>query len=207
MQGSRRNPLDLRHPGRVFAAVSITILVVDQIAKFAVRSNLVEGQSSPLIAGVLNLTYVHNVGAAFGLFPGRQPVFIATSCFVLFVIAAYWRRARPREWPVVVALAMVAAGALGNLIDRAVLGPVTDFLEFAFVQFPVFNVADMAIIGGVAVLALWILFPAEEDPEPPADEAAPLPEQPAGDVTPLPEALAGDVTSLPNPPVGTGASQ
>jgi lipoprotein signal peptidase len=53
-----------------------------------------------------------------------------------------------------------------------VLGSVTDFFEFAFVEFPVFNVADMAIIGGVAVLALWILFPVDEEPETLAEEDA-----------------------------------
>lgn len=170
VQGSRRDPLGLAHPGRVYAAVAFTILVIDQLTKAVVRANLVEGQTAQLVAGLLNLTYVHNVGAAFGLFPGRQPVFIATSFFVLFVVAAFWRRTKPREWPVVVALAMVSAGALGNLIDRAVLGQVTDFFEFAFVRFPVFNVADMAILGGVAVLALWILFPADEVPEPAIDD-------------------------------------
>jgi len=181
VQRSRRVPLDLRHPGRVFAAVASIILVVDQLSKAVVRANLVEGQTRPLVAQLLNLTHVHNVGAAFGLFPGRQPVFIATSCFVLFIVAAYWRRARPREWPVVVALAMVSAGALGNLIDRAVLGFVTDFFEFAFIEFPVFNVADMAIIGGVAVLAVWILFPGEEEnDEAPADEPETRPEASAG---------------------------
>jgi signal peptidase II len=126
-----------------------------------------------VVSHVLNITYVRNVGAAFGLFPGRQPVFMATSLAVLFVIAAFWRRARPTEWPVAVALGLVAAGALGNLIDRAVLGRVTDFFEFGFVQFPVFNVADMAIVFGVGILALWILFGPQ--PEEPAEEPAEMP--------------------------------
>jgi signal peptidase II len=78
------------------------------------------------------------------------------------VIAAYWRRARPVQWPVVIALAMIASGALGNLLDRAVIGHVTDFFEFGFVSFPVFNVADMAIVGGVGVLMVWILFGPEQ---------------------------------------------
>lgn len=163
MQGSRRSPLDLPHPGRVLTFISITILAIDQVTKAFVRADVVQGSASVLVPGLVNLTHVHNVGAAFGLLPGRQPVFIATSCLVLFVVAAFWRRARPREWPVVIGLAMVTAGALGNLIDRVVLGSVTDFLEFAFVEFPVFNVADMAILGGVAMLAIWILFPASED--------------------------------------------
>jgi len=139
-----------------------------------------------LLRGVLNLTFVNNVGAAFGLFPGRQPVFMATSALVLFVIAAYWRRAHPKEWPVVIALGLVCAGALGNLIDRAVLGRVTDFLEFGFVQFPVFNVADMAILAGVGVLALWILFGPQPDEEgvPTAVESL---DGPAAEPTDMPE--------------------
>ena len=116
-----------------------------------------------LIPSVLRLTFVQNTGAAFGLFPGRQPVFMATSLFVLFVIAAYWRRVRPRQWPVVVALALVTAGATGNLIDRAFIGQVTDFFEFTFVDFPVFNIADMCIILGVGILMVWVLFGPDEE--------------------------------------------
>jgi len=106
VQGSRRVPLDLSHPGRVFLATALVALAIDQIAKFVARADLAAHASIKLIPGVLNLTYVQNAGAAFGLFPGRQPVFIVTSLLVLFVIAAFWRRARPTEWPVVIALAL-----------------------------------------------------------------------------------------------------
>ena len=174
MQGSRRNPLDLGHPGRVFAIVAASILVVDQTTKAVVRTRLVIGESLSIVPHLLHLTYVHNMGAAFGLFPGRQPVFIVTSIGVLMVIAGYWLRARPREWPLVVALAMVTAGAMGNLIDRAIIGQVTDFFEFGFIDFPVFNVADIAIVGGVGVLAAWILFGPVESPTP--EEPAPTKE-------------------------------
>jgi len=167
VQASRRDPLELRHPGRVFVAIAASILLVDQVTKAFVRSNMTPGESITVARGLLNLTFVNNVGAAFGLFPGKQPVFIATSLVVLFVVAAYWRRARPREWPVVVALALVCAGALGNLLDRTLVGRVTDFFEFGFIEFPVFNIADMAIIFGVGILALWILFGPQ--PEPPSD--------------------------------------
>ena len=132
--------------------------MVDQITKALVRARFVTGESLTIVPHLLHLTYVHNVGAAFGLFPGRQPVFIVTSVMVLFVIAAYWLRAKPREWPIVLALAMVTAGAVGNLIDRAIIGQVTDFFEFGFIDFPVFNVADIGIVGGVGMLAAWVLF-------------------------------------------------
>jgi len=158
VQGSRRDPLGLAHPGRVFLAVAASILLLDQVSKAVVRAYLQIGRSIGLIPHVMRLTLVHNSGAAFGLFPGRQPVFVITSLLMLLAIAIYWGRARPTEWPVVIALAMIASGALGNLVDRAIVGQVTDFMEFAFIDFPVFNVADIGIVGGVGVLMIWILF-------------------------------------------------
>lgn len=186
VQGSRRVPLGLAHPGRVLVAVAASILLVDQITKAIVRAYMQTDQTVGLIPYVIRLTLVRNTGAAFGIFPGRQPVFVITSLLVLFAIAAYWRRARPREWLVVVALAMIAGGALGNLIDRALIGRVTDFFEFAFVDFPVFNVADMAIVGGVGALMVWVLFgpeptyPAEAD----ADDSEPTAPTPAESLGP-----------------------
>ena len=140
---------------------------------------MVEQQSIRMIPHLLHLTYVRNEGAAFGLFPGRQPFFIVTSLLVLFVIAAYWRRQHPLQWPVVVALALVTAGAVGNLIDRSVLGYVTDFFEFGFFDFPVFNVADACIFVGVAVLMVWILFGPEETSD--GEEAAEVSEAQSSD--------------------------
>jgi signal peptidase II len=87
-----------------------------------------------------------------------------------FVIALYWRRSRPTAWPLVIALGLIAGGAIGNLIDRAFIGRVTDMFEFAFVDFPVFNVADSAIIVGVAILILWLLL--TPDPQHAAEESA-----------------------------------
>jgi signal peptidase II len=180
VQSGRRISLEIAHPGRLFGITAVAVLVTDQVTKLVVRSTLPVGVSKPgFIPHIIDLTSVRNSGAAFGLFPGQRPVFLLTSLLVLFAIAAYWRRARPREWPVVAALATVAGGSIGNLIDRAFIGYVTDFFEFAFMQFPVFNVADMGIVCGVAVLMVWILFgpqpiPAREAPAD-AEEAEAVP--------------------------------
>jgi signal peptidase II len=140
-------------------------LVLDQVTKAVARANMHVGDSvEGFIPGLINLTMVRNSGAAFGIFPGQRPVFVLTSLLVLFVIAAYWRRARPRQWPVVIAFATIAGGAIGNLIDRALIGYVTDFFEFSFVQFPVFNIADMGLVCGVGILMIWILFGPQPDP-------------------------------------------
>jgi signal peptidase II len=74
-----------------------------------------------------------------------------------------WRKARPSYWPVVVALGLITGGAVGNLIDRAIVGKVTDFLYFAAIDFPVFNIADSALIVGVGILIVWLLFGPEPD--------------------------------------------
>lgn len=179
VQGSGRAPLELDRPGRVFWLVAAVMLLADQITKSLVRvawssaaefhpldrvvSALMEarytpGESVDLIGSAIRLTHVRNTGAAFGLFPGYQPLFILTSTIVLVVVAAYWRRARPAVWPVVIALGLIVGGAVGNLIDRAMFGKVTDFLDAAIIDFPVFNVADSSIVVGVGILVVWLLF-------------------------------------------------
>ncbi len=158
MQGSRRVPLELRRPAAAFWTVALGTLALDQVTKMLTRASLPVGVVREFIPGFVDLTHVRNMGAAFGLFPGRQPIFIATSLVVLVVIGAYWRRDRPTAWPVVVGIGLVAGGATGNLIDRVVMTRVTDFLSFAFMDFPVFNIADMAIVGGVTMLVMWLVF-------------------------------------------------
>lgn len=168
-----------RHPARLFWAIAASVFIADQISKSLVRvlwsapatriplDGLVAsgvaprfsaGDALPLVGEVFQLTHVRNTGAAFGLFPGYQPIFIATSLIVLVVVAAYWKRARPDVWPIVVALALVAGGSAGNLVDRAIIGKVTDFLYVAIIDFPVFNIADSAIVVGVGILVAWLLF-------------------------------------------------
>ena len=163
------------------------MLVIDQLTKALVRDSFVLQQTRPFIPHVLDLTYVSNVGAAFGLLPGQRPVFIGTSLLVLLVIAAYWRRSRPQEWPIVFGLGFVTAGALGNLVDRAFFGRVTDFFSFAFMDFPVFNIADTSIFVGVMLLMAWLLF-------------GPEPERPLLDADPEGAAAAGPADSAPESP-------
>jgi signal peptidase II len=95
------------------------------------------------------------------MLPGNSVVFMSVSVLVLVGIAVYWVRVRPRHPLLVFALGLVSAGAAGNLIDRAVSGRVTDFIQIPF-DFPVFNLADSAIFVGVGMLVWWVLFgPAE----------------------------------------------
>ena len=177
----------LRRPGRLFLGLFSLVLVFDQISKSIVRVlwgsalammpldglvGRIVADASPrvdsisLIGNAVQITHVRNTGAAFGMLPGYRPVFVAASLAMLVTIAAYWRRDRPHAWPVVTALALIAGGAVGNLIDRLATGKVTDFIYAALIDFPVFNIADAAISVGVTILIGWLLFaPAPSKPE------------------------------------------
>lgn len=176
------------------AAIGTVVVGVDQTAKALVRAKMAPpGTSIPVIGDVLRLTYVRNLGASFGMLPGYRPVFIAVSLFVLVAIVAFVVRRRPERPWVVVALGLVGGGALGNLIDRVTFGWVTDFIRIPF-DFPVFNVADSAVVVGVAMLVWWLLFgPAPEQPVPSALPAHPEhPEHPEHPAHPEHPSIPGD---------------
>lgn len=135
------------------------VLVVDQASKAAVRQWLPLGASRPILEGVLDLTHVHNTGAAFGIFPGAMAWFMFAAVAVLAGIAFVWWRHAPRDRWTVIALGLIAGGAAGNLIDRALLGGVTDFFDVRI--WPVFNVADVALDVGVAIVVIRLLLGGE----------------------------------------------
>jgi len=148
-----------RRAGLASAATMLVVLALDQATKAYVRASMTLGRSIPVIPDVFSITHIQNKGAAFGLFPGQLGFFIIVAILVLGGIVWVWWRYHPHRWYTVLALGMVAAGALGNLIDRAGAGHVTDFLEIH--GWPVFNVADMALDVGVAILMVWLLFSKE----------------------------------------------
>ena len=139
-------------------AIMLSVLLLDQVTKAAVRRLLAVGETVPLLDGVFHFTHVRNLGAAFGLMPGNRVLFIATSLFVVVAVVLYWVKTRPRSGWLVVSLGLVCAGAMGNLIDRVFITTVTDFLDLTLIDFPVFNVADSAIVVGVGMLIVWVLF-------------------------------------------------
>ena len=144
----------------VFVIVSL-IISIDQITKFLVTRNLFYNQSVPVIKGVFYLTRIHNRGAAFGILRNQVPLFIITS--LLAVTLIYFNlKEHSQKKSYRIALSLILAGALGNLIDRAFLGYVIDFLDFRV--WPVFNVADSAITVGAIVLG-WLLLRSEKKAE------------------------------------------
>lgn len=98
---------------------------------------------------------MRNPGAAFGFLPNHQLIFLITTIVVVIFILFYYRRLKPHECAVKFALGLELGGAVGNLIDRLFFGRVTDFIDFRI--WPVFNIADIAIVVGLAVLG-WAVY-------------------------------------------------
>ncbi len=138
------------------------VVFLDQLTKYFINRNISLYQSVPVLQGIFHLTLVHNRGAAFGLFKNQVPVFIiASACAVVLIIRDL--RKQSRRVPYRVALSLILAGALGNLIDRVVLGYVVDFLDFRI--WPVFNVADSSISIGIGLLG-YVMFTDKSDKRP-----------------------------------------
>ena len=139
--------------------ISGVIIIVDQITKAIIRANIPFGGSwMPLtwLEPYFRIVHWENTGAAFGLFQQGGLVFGIMAVIVAVFIIIYYPQIPKDEKLIRVAMAMQMGGAIGNLIDRVVFGPVTDFISVG--NFPVFNIADSSITVGVGLLmlALWI---------------------------------------------------
>lgn len=143
----------------LYFILAAVLVAIDQIVKAFVRANIPLGTSIPFLPGVMDLAYVQNTGAAFSLFEGRTWILSIISLVISVILAAalalkLFKRPFPR-----LALALVLAGAVGNLIDRMLLGFVTDMFQTTFINFAVFNVADICVVlGGIAVCVYVIFF-------------------------------------------------
>lgn len=134
------------------------VLLFDQVTKYVVESALPLYQTwapIPELQAFFRFTHVPNTGTAFGLFPGGGFFFAAMAIIVSLAIIYYNFTIHEPQMMLRVALGLQLGGALGNLMDRFRLGHVTDFLDFG--PWPVFNVADMAIVAGAFVLGWMIL--------------------------------------------------
>ncbi len=135
-------------------ALSVLMVVLDQLSKHWARGALIPGEPMPFVPGVLQLTLVRNTGAAFSLFRESSLLLGLLSFAVAVGVSIWiWREARRGLW-MGLALGFLLGGTIGNGIDRWRLGHVTDFLELVPIQFPIFNWADIAI--NLAVLCFAI---------------------------------------------------
>ncbi|MCK8059471.1 MULTISPECIES: signal peptidase II [unclassified Fusibacter] len=144
----------------LYTAIIILAVILDQLTKWLVVSYVKPIGSLPIIKDVFHLTYTENTGAAFSILSNKQSFLVivtAIAMAIMFVYLVKWSQS-PDEVMSKVAFAMMLGGGIGNLIDRARIDFVVDFLDARFINFAIFNVADMFIVVGCALFALSIIL-------------------------------------------------
>lgn len=155
-----------------YLLVSLAVVVLDQWTKWLVEVHLPHHTTQPVIPGLFNLTHVRNSGVAFGLFASDSGGWVLTALGLgaLIAVGLYFWYTPSRDRVLLVALALVVGGAIGNLIDRVSSGAVTDFLDVYLGphHWPSFNVADSAISIGILLMAIDSFRPRHPAAEAPA---------------------------------------
>ncbi len=138
-----------------FMFLALGLLIADQSSKWLVMNRMTQGESIPIIEPVFYLTYVRNPGAAFGMLPYKTAFFITITVIVIIAVILFLKRIPEGKILLKTGLALQVGGALGNLIDRIRFGHVIDFFDFRV--WPVFNIADTAIVIGAGILFLELM--------------------------------------------------
>ena len=138
----------------------ILLVALDQFTKYLAALNLQDKPAFKIIDGVLELNFLKNSGAAFGLLQNQKVFFILVAVLILFIIAyVLFRMPDDKKYNIMhVLLVMIAAGAAGNMIDRIRQDYVVDFIYFVIINFPIFNVADIYVTCSTFLFVILFLF-------------------------------------------------
>lgn len=142
------------------AVCSAALILFDQLMKHQAIVHLKDKPAIVLIKNVLELQYLENHGAAFGILQNKQ--FIFTIITILFIVISFYvilRIPKTKYYlPLITALVFLFSGAIGNFIDRTVNKYVVDFIYFSIIDFPIFNVADIYVSLSVIAILIMVLF-------------------------------------------------
>lgn len=148
-------------PGRfdmIFALVTVLLIAADQISKLFTLRLLKPVGNVTLIKNILDLTYVENRGAAFGMMQNARWIFIVVTLAAIAAMIYYKIKHKPHGMVINSALSLLLSGAVGNMIDRVFRGFVVDMIEVTFISYPVFNIADCFVVVGAILLCVYIMF-------------------------------------------------
>lgn len=162
------NQRDGRKTWPLFWVLGVVLFLADQWVKWwtvqtfsapAAGGAVTADAPLPLIDGVVELTRVHNYGAAWSSFSGSRWLLVGVTCAIVAAVAAVLLRRDVRHPLGLAAGTLIIAGGIGNIVDRVRLGYVVDMFHFQFwPSYPVFNVADIFVVAGVILFLLYYLF-------------------------------------------------
>lgn len=141
----------------------LSIIALDQYVKSQVVNYMAVGETIPLVQNVFHITYVSNPGAAFGILPYQRAFLLSAGVLMLAAGIFYYTKIKIENKLIKYAGIIAAAGALANMIDRVTIGFVIDWFEVR--GFPVFNIADVAIVIGMFMMMYVVIFQSEEPNE------------------------------------------
>lgn len=142
----------------LYILFALAALAADQWVKYWTVSHLALGAQAPLLPGVIELLRVHNFGAAWSSFSGMRWLLVVVNCVIIGVIGYLLARKTVRHPLGRIAGTLIIAGGLGNILDRVRLGYVVDMFNFQFMNYPVFNVADICVVSGAILAAIYYLW-------------------------------------------------
>lgn len=137
-----------------YIILGMVILIADIMTKLIAELNLQGVNTIPIWQNVFHFTYVENRGIAFGMFENARLLFIAVTIIILVILSFLYTKTEFRTKWLKIGTSLIYGGALGNLLERIAKGYVVDFIDFRIINFPVFNVADIAVCVGAAMLVI-----------------------------------------------------
>ncbi len=146
----------------------LLLILIDRAVKMYITANYRVGEVFGELPFVADFVYVQNTGAAFSIFSNQTAFLGILSVVFCAALLVYWKIKKPEHELLKTAMVLLFSGALGNAVDRVFLGFVVDFISIKWFNFPVFNIADMAIVIGAILLVIYVIF--FEDKEKKKDE-------------------------------------
>ncbi len=131
--------------------ISLITILIDILSKLLVVNNLIENQSISIIKKILNITYAKNTGVAFSFLDGNKIFIIIATIIILIILIKHIKNTYIDKIEQI-GYGLIIGGAIGNLIDRIIYGHVIDFIDFRIINYPIFNLADTAIVIGVFII-------------------------------------------------------
>lgn len=142
----------------LYLILSILFVIADQVVKMWIVNNFSLHEGMEFIKGIVSILYVRNTGAAWGMFEGKMFFFYLITAVAVGTLLYLMFKEKGKSKLLLTAYSLILAGAVGNFIDRIRLGYVVDMFKFEFIDFPIFNVADICLTIGVIFLFYYVIF-------------------------------------------------
>lgn len=142
----------------LYLILSILFVIADQVVKMWTVNNFSLHEGMEFMKGIVSILYVRNTGAAWGMFEGKMFFFYLITAVAVGTLLYLMFKEKGKSKLLLTAYSLILAGAVGNFIDRIRLGYVVDMFKFEFIDFPIFNVADICLTIGVIFLFYYVIF-------------------------------------------------